>query len=83
MMYKATYLVQHNSCMCSLNILGNYVEWYWKTWVLYLLYGVGNTIITLLVALFEIIIAQSPDKMNRNFSCNGSSYISFNDAHGT
>ena len=37
-----------------------YVEWYWKLGP-YLLYGVGNTIST--VMLFELIIAQSPDKM--------------------
>ena len=37
-----------------------YVKWYWKLGP-YLLYGVGNTITTVL--LYELIIAQSPDKM--------------------
>ena len=37
-----------------------YVEWYWKLGP-YLLYGVGCTIITVL--LYELIIAQSPDKV--------------------
>ena len=37
-----------------------YVEWYWKLGP-YLLYGAGRTITTVL--LFELIIAQSPDKM--------------------
>ena len=37
-----------------------YVEWYWKLGP-YLLYGVGHTIITVL--LYEFIIAQSPDKI--------------------
>ena len=44
----------------SLPYPDNYVEWYWKLGP-YLLYGVGNTIITVL--LYELIIAQSPDKM--------------------
>ena len=39
---------------------GDYVEWYWKL-VPCILYGIGKTIIG--VFLFEIIIAQSPDKM--------------------
>ena len=38
----------------------HYVEWYWKLGP-YLLYGVGKTII--IVLLYELIIAQSPDKM--------------------
>ena len=38
----------------------HYVEWYWKVGP-YLLYGVGMTII--IVLLYELIIAQSPDKM--------------------
>ena len=37
-----------------------HVEWYWKLGP-YLIYGVGNTITTVL--LYELIIAQSPDKM--------------------
>ena len=37
-----------------------YVEWYWKLGP-YLLYGVGKTITTVL--MYELIIAQSPDKM--------------------
>ena len=37
-----------------------YVEWYWKLGP-YFLYGVGKTITTVL--LYELIIAQSPDKM--------------------
>ena len=37
-----------------------YVEWYWKLGP-YLIYGVGRTITTVL--LYELIIAQSPDKM--------------------
>ena len=37
-----------------------YVEWYWKLGP-YLLYGVGRTVTTVL--LYEVIIAQSPDKM--------------------
>ena len=36
------------------------MEWYWKLGP-YLLYGVGKTII--IVLLYELIIAQSPDKM--------------------
>ena len=37
-----------------------YVEWYWKLGP-YFLYGVGHTVI--MVLLYELIIAQSPDKM--------------------
>ena len=39
---------------------GDYAEWYWKLGPT-ILYGIGNTI--LCVLLYEIIIAQSPDKM--------------------
>ena len=37
-----------------------YVEWYWKLGP-YLIYGVGRTMITVL--LYELVIAQSPDKV--------------------
>ena len=40
--------------------LDYYVEWYWKLGP-YLLYGVEYTIISVL--MYELIIAQSPDKM--------------------
>ena len=36
------------------------VEWYWKLSP-YILYGIGDTIVNVL--LLEFIIAQSPDKM--------------------
>ena len=39
---------------------GNQSEWYWKLDP-YILYGIGRTIISVL--LFEFIVAQSPDKM--------------------
>ena len=39
---------------------GNNAEWYWKLGP-YILYGIGRTIISVL--LFVFIIAQSPDKM--------------------
>ena len=39
---------------------GNQMEWYWKVDPT-ILYGIGKTIITVL--LFEFMIAQSPDKM--------------------
>ena len=42
----------------------NSIEWYWKLGP-YLLYGVGNTIIYVLLLVF--IIAQSPDKMKGFF----------------
>ena len=51
------------SCALTNTTLANpdyYVEWYWKLGP-FLLYGVGNTIST--VMLYELIIAQSPDKM--------------------
>ena len=40
--------------------LGNQMEWYWKLYP-YVLYGIGKTIAVILV--YQLIIAQSPDKM--------------------
>ena len=46
---------------CATNTTSvHYVKWYWKVGP-YLLYGVGMTII--IVLLYELVIAQSPDKM--------------------
>ena len=57
--------------------LGNLMEWYWKLDP-YVLYGIGYTAIGVLV--FELIIAQSPEKMKGfvlgiSVACNGFAYL--------
>ena len=61
--------------------LDYYVEWYWKLGP-YLLYGVGYTIIS--VVMYELVIAQSPDKMKGfvlgiMIACNGISILITNE----
>ena len=48
------------SCNITATRPAYYVEWYWKIGP-YLLYGIGKTILKVL--LYELTIAQSPDKM--------------------
>ena len=48
------------SCTAIVDNPGNHLEWYWK-FPLFIVYGIGKTIIGVL--LFEFVIAQSPDKM--------------------
>ena len=56
---------------------GNLTEWYWKLGP-YVLYGIGYTAFRILI--FELIIAQSPEKMKGfvlgiSVACNGFGYL--------